>query len=141
MIANGALTAVCELVENFLATLFKALRLLGEELGSDMSSADILRVVLKQASVASLFDLEAQMTEVRANTDRFKHLLGMLSERVAAVNSEVLLEGYLEDADAPAEDDQTTEANDAVNDEELEDELNTETSAAAAAPPEDYDFE
>lgn len=119
-------------------TLLKSLRLVGEELGSELASADILRIVLRQASVVSLFDLETQMKETYKNKQRFSHLLGLLSERVAEVNSASLLEG--EDCEGSVEEDQQTEGDEAVNDEELEDELNTE-SAATPVPPEDDDFE
>ena len=140
MVANAALTSICELVEDYLTTFLKSLRLLGEELGSELASADILRIVLRQASVSSLFDLEAQMKEPRTNKERFNHLLGMLSERVAEVNSSAALGCEVEDSEAPAEEEQPTEGDEAVNDEELEDELNTE-AATASAPPEDDDFE
>ncbi len=141
MIANAALTSVCELVEDYLTTLLQSLRLVGEELGSELASADILRIVLRQASVVSLFDLESQMKETRTSKERFNHLLTLLSERVAEINSAAALDGDVADSEVPGEEDQPAEGDEAVNDEELEDELNTETAATSAPPNEDDDFE
>lgn len=136
VIANAALTTICELVEDYLLRLFKSLRLFRES-SPERNSADIFRAGIAQAGISNLTDLEMQITEAFACRDRFTQIFSILSEQVAAVRY-----GYEMDAaeEAGVDDGGDGEQDEAVNDDELDEELNTETVASTTAvEEEDYD--
>lgn len=110
--------------------------MLGES-SPERDSADLFRAGIAQAGVSTLTDLEMQMTETAASRDRFTQIFSILSEQLAAVRNGYELEPTEEADDDDGDGDGDGEQDEAVNDDELDEELNTETVTSTAAMEED----